>query len=246
MINKFSCAVVIPVYKSQLNEFEQTALAQALKVLKAHDLIFVVPAGLTASYLKHGKCEFFPASYFKGVESYNDLMVSAAFYRRFLTYRYILIYQLDAYVFRDELTYWCTRGYSYIGAPWINASFYARKTKDYAKYGLRYPEVGNGGFSLRSTRMHYWACIFYFTYVLRVVFKSLNEDWFWVNIIGRINPFYKIADAEIAMKFAIESNPRQSLADLNGNLPFGCHGWDKYFEEFWINYIPLLESKREL
>jgi len=239
MTNKFSCAVVIPVYKSQLNDFEHTSLAQAFKILKSYDIIFVAPDGLTAPYLKMGKCEYFPSSYFNGVESYNNLLVSAAFYKRFLAYSYILIYQLDAYVFRDELTDWCTKSYSYIGAPWTYASFYSRKTKDYAKFGLTYPEVGNGGLSLRSTRIHYWSSIFYFTFLLRLLFKSLNEDWFWVNIIDRINPSYRIASAAVALKFAIESDPRHSLEDLKGNLPFGCHGWDKYYDDFWHEYITL-------
>ncbi|MFR6542216.1 MAG: DUF5672 family protein [Butyricimonas virosa] len=26
---------------------------------------------------------------------------------------------IDAFVFRDELTYWCTLNYDYIGAPWL-------------------------------------------------------------------------------------------------------------------------------
>ena len=31
----------------------------------------------------------------------------------------MLIYQLDAYVFKDELLNWANKGYDYIGAPWL-------------------------------------------------------------------------------------------------------------------------------
>jgi len=44
-------------------------------------------------------------------------MMSPAFYDAFKAFDYILIYQLDAFVFRDELEYFCSLGYDYIGAP---------------------------------------------------------------------------------------------------------------------------------
>ena len=31
----------------------------------------------------------------------------------------MLIYQLDAFVFQDDLAYWCQQNYDYIGAPWL-------------------------------------------------------------------------------------------------------------------------------
>jgi hypothetical protein len=46
-------------------------------------------------------------------------MLSIDFYKRFRDYKFILIYQLDAYVFRDELEYWCEQDYDFIGAPLI-------------------------------------------------------------------------------------------------------------------------------
>ena len=35
----------------------------------------------------------------------------------FLEYQYMLIYQLDAFVFEDKLDYFCELGYDYIGIP---------------------------------------------------------------------------------------------------------------------------------
>lgn len=31
----------------------------------------------------------------------------------------MLVYQLDAYAFKDELFFWASLGYDYIGAPWM-------------------------------------------------------------------------------------------------------------------------------
>ena len=53
--------------------------------------------------------ESFEDEYFKGISGYNRLMMSEVFYRRFIGYEYILIYQLDAYIFKDELKKWCDK-----------------------------------------------------------------------------------------------------------------------------------------
>ena len=55
----------------------------------------------------------------------------------------MLIYQLDACVFRDELKYWCEKKYDYIGAP----IFWAYNSN---KFSNKVAGIGNGGFSLRK------------------------------------------------------------------------------------------------
>jgi hypothetical protein len=45
--------------------------------------------------------------------------LSEEFYQAFTDFEFMLIYQLDAFVFRDELADWCRSGYEYIGAPWL-------------------------------------------------------------------------------------------------------------------------------
>lgn len=70
-------------------------------------------------------------------------MLSVNFYRSFKEYEFMLIYQLDSYVFRDELLDWCEKDYDYIGAPvhnFILDNFSQRI--DIATL--------NGGFSLRK------------------------------------------------------------------------------------------------
>jgi hypothetical protein len=92
--------------------------------------------------------------------------MSKQFYRRFLNYKYILIYQLDAFVFRDELEYWCSLDFDYIGAPWfddITLSLSEQKL-----YG-----VGNGGLSLRKVQSHYRTLRYYGVHFF---LKSLYES----------------------------------------------------------------------
>jgi hypothetical protein len=84
----------------------------------------------------------FSDEYFCCIEGYNKLMMSLDFYQRFRQFKYALIYQLDAYVFRDELKYWCNKGYDYIGAPWFEGYNLPISTTIIG--------VGNGGLSLRK------------------------------------------------------------------------------------------------
>ncbi|MBQ7630124.1 MAG: hypothetical protein IJS81_07940, partial [Selenomonadaceae bacterium] len=101
-----NAAVVIPVYKENLNEFEKISLAQVQKVLGNYQIIFVAPRGKNFSYFTQGsKIYFFQPQFFQSDKTYSELMKSPIFYKSFLEYKYILIYQLDAFVFSDELEY---------------------------------------------------------------------------------------------------------------------------------------------
>lgn len=141
-MNSPSVAITIPVHKERPDELEGLSLARCVEVLGDHPLIFVGPESLDfAPYLSqagHASVERFPDHYFRTYVGYNILMLSREFYSRFKSFTYILKHELDAFVFRDELAYWCGRGFDYIGAPWwdpVRGRWYG---------------VGNGGFCLRS------------------------------------------------------------------------------------------------
>ena len=143
--------VIIPVYKNYLSSEEQHSLRQCCCVLKKYQLAIVTyPECNLTIYEKilttensNYSIEFFDRSYFDNVQSYNRLLFNFNFYLRFSAFEYILIYQLDGFVFKDELTEWCTKGFDYIGAPWF------AKYKSYED-GCPLYKVGNGGVSLRK------------------------------------------------------------------------------------------------
>ncbi len=120
--------IVIPIYQPTLSKLEARALDQACAVLSAYSMCFVKPESLNLDdVLKkypHIAVESFDDKYFKNIIGYNRLLMLTDFYSRFLTSDYILIYQLDAYVFRDELKEWCEKGYDYVGAPWFQKPIY--------------------------------------------------------------------------------------------------------------------------
>ena len=99
--------VIIPIYKNTFTATEKHSLMQAYDILKAYPLVVIKPESLDLSELQ---AEFprltftsFDDAYFKGISGYNRLMLASGFYERFLDSTYILIYQLDAFVFRDKL-----------------------------------------------------------------------------------------------------------------------------------------------
>jgi len=147
--------IIIPIYKSKLSEYEITSLKQCCTVLRKYPIIFVTHNELdcivynticdetNVSY----RYEYFNKKYFSNISCYNALLLSKSFYTRFSDYEYMLIYQLDAYVFRDELDFWCKKGYDYIGAPWLRLNGSKTTPEFYDP-----PTIGNGGFSLRNIK----------------------------------------------------------------------------------------------
>ncbi|RYE22507.1 MAG: hypothetical protein EOP45_08110 [Sphingobacteriaceae bacterium] len=145
--------VVIPVYKNffRLADTEIISWRQCLAVLNAHEICLACPVSLDVSdyviELQKQSISYhvtqFPASSFADIEGYNQLMLSKSFYQRFIDYNYILTYQLDAYIFKDDLAKWCELDYSYVGAPWFEGF-------NPGPADARLWKVGNGGFTLRK------------------------------------------------------------------------------------------------
>jgi hypothetical protein len=263
--------VLIMVYQDSLTELEKIALKQCLEVLRRHPIRIVKPLSLDLSAwpgIRDGVAfESFPDKYFKGVGAYSRLLISTGFYKRFIDFEYMLIYQLDAFVFKDELEKWCLAGYDYIGAPWFKG--FSGDDNITQLTG-----VGNGGFSLRKVRSHLkvlnsfsyltqprenwhnrmasspkglnWlrqVCGFILDLFIRNntywLFNSFRgfEDQFWGLIPPKNFSWFKLPDVEVAMNFSIEMQPRRVYDMNHHNLPFGCHAWWKYDLEFWKPHI---------
>lgn len=185
-------------------------------------------------------------------------MLNADFYRQFVMYDYMLIHHTDALVFSSDINTWLDKGYSYVGAPWLNSE------EDFASTGILFKGVGNGGFCLRkiqhvirvldssrkisSFRTHLSTAKFslnplrliwrYIIYVCKVprykdskFMNHLNENKVISSAADRFD-FFVIPTPFEAMKFAFEHKP-EILYLLNGNkMPLGLHAWEKWGKEF--------------
>ena len=217
-------AVVIPIYKEELDDLEKISLARVRKVLKNYPLIFFAPEGKNFPYLQAGDMliQFHP-QYFRNVETYSRLLTSPFFYEPFLAFDYILIYQLDAFVFYDALEDFCRLDYDYIGAAWpISWS------------GFKVPRVGNGGFSLRKVE----AC--YNLLASRTNFDNAFEDAFFAISGASDELDFHIAPVEVANLFSMEHYPDRCFKRLGNKLPFGCHAWTKLSADFYVNIFAQL------
>lgn len=154
--------IVIPIYQSSLSETEQISVNHLRRYCAQYPKVLVYPMGLTFNF---DTSDFIKVAlspqHFKNVDTYNRLCLNPRFYQKFSDYQYMLIYQLDAYVFKDELGYWCEQNYSYIGAPWRRLTLWSKKIRSLNRklkewrINLQLPMrskwigVGNGGLCLR-------------------------------------------------------------------------------------------------
>lgn len=254
-------AIIIPIYKEEMTKGELISLQQCFTILGNYQIIFVCPKNLefgTIHTSNKGKAQFvfLEVQHFESITTYNHLLLSVWFYELFSNYKYILIHQLDSFVFKDELINWIEKGYSYVGAPWFEND------------SDKFMGVGNGGFSLRNVndcisvlknnkKVHslkswitrnkqskkslYWLRGMKH-YFMSDTFKSIhknkivNEDKTFALAGKRFN-FFKIPNPEIALKFAFEKQPSRLFKMNNNQLPFGCHAWWTYDLKFFTPFI---------
>lgn len=237
--------IVIPVYKKEISDNEKKSLDQCVRIFENRNICLIAPESLDLkNYRSHSdkvSVSRFEDQYFKNIKGYNRLMLSPLLYERFSAYDYMLVCQLDAYVFKDELEYWCNKRYDYIGSPIISNSFVTSWLKHLKRRNLmlklgiiRNDCVGNGGFSLRK--------ISSFLFNSKLFRKEteawdLNEDLFWSFRLPVINPLFRIPPMKVAVGFSFEDEPALCYKMNNRQLPFGCHAWEKYDPEFWKKFI---------
>ena len=261
-------AVVIPIYKSfeKLSSNEIQALIQIRTILIKRDIFFVYPSYVDpAKYVRllhpaQATAVRLDDKYFGSQDSSNRMLLSYEVYWHFNKYDYMLVHHIDAFVFSDQLNYWCSQGFDYVGAPWFEGNHNPR-------YPLKFKGVGNGGFSLRKIssflkitknrpliRFHRTLYKLYdfldgqnhtlLRKVLGVNFLMRHmkpyvgfEDEFWGLIAPRFYKWFKVAQPEIALKFSFEVLPKEMIKLNNDKLPFGCHAWEKFDPAFWEPYI---------
>lgn len=260
-------AVIIPIYKKDPTSTEIISIEQTTDILKNFSIFFVCPNSLDTQNYKRFNAEFekFDNKYFKNLRSYSILMLKKEFYKRFLNFEFVLICQPDTYVFEDRLEYWCNKDFDYIGAPWFegfnnatenskmltlvgNGGFSLRKTKSMLKIST--PEIFRKKFleifeenkkkKLISNILQIPKILFFYAvqFINPTIFnKSIYEDWLIATKAQKILPEFKIPNATEAAKFSFEQFPEKLYKLTNGQLPFGCHAFEKYDPEFWRKFI---------
>lgn len=219
--------IVVPIYKLELSQLEIISLIQLYRVLSKYPITYVMPEKFRAVFEDTPlKVEFFHDSFFNDTKGYSRLCLSSDFYKRFFDYEYMLIYQTDVFVFKDELLKFCDMGYDYIGAPW------PRRLKLLDDIPMPW-RVGNGGFSLRRISK----IIDILEHKDEILASHGNpnglldcEDQFftYVYFTGKLS--FRLAPESEAVRFSCErylENKVRSIAKQS--KPFGCHGWTQEY-----------------
>lgn len=248
--------VIIPIYKPQLKDYERAALENNLRLLEGFPVTFLKPEHTDMTELH----EQYPAVGMqsvsdewlgtkKGIQGYNEMMMSEKFYELFSDYEYILICHVDAWLFRNELVEWCRKGYDHVAAPWPMRPRYRRfPLKQYLKLKLwlkpkrkiihcqMFGKIGNGGLSLRRVETFRKACVDYADTIAYYNSQSgalYNEDLFWA-----LEPSLKLPSVEEALKFSFDLKPELSYELNHQQLPMACHGFNKPVRiKFWRQFI---------
>lgn len=112
--------VIIPILGSQIDPTEEKLLHHALHVLSDYPVIFVAGEGADLSVVReHAEnidVVHFPKRYFESRRHLGQLLLMPDFYDRFNWCDFLLIHELNSWIVKDELHYWCKQGYDYLKA----------------------------------------------------------------------------------------------------------------------------------
>lgn len=225
--------VVIPIYKEEIDYYDIVSLTQVKRVLSDYEICLIAPKSLNIeNYSEYSSfVERFDDYYFESPSRYSRLCLTEDLYNRFIDYEYILIYQLDAFVFFNSIKQFIGE-YDYIGAPLSNNTYW----KNY--------HVGNGGLSLRKTKKCVEMIRTQLDKVLELkIYRNFlldYEDHFWSFCGANEKIDFKVPSIEVAAQFALQDDSCNvyRLMKQTG-LPFGIHMWHGSDFNYWR---PVIES----
>jgi len=241
--------ILVPIYKSQLDDIELFSLKFSIAQLKlGRKIKFICPRNLDISfYLFHFESiEFdsFPDSFFESVLGYNQLLLQVEFYRFYSGFKFLLILQTDAIILRDELDFWVVQSFDYVGAPWPAGLLVELNRGRFAGEASRQVRVhvGNGGYSLRRIDKTI-ELLLDFEEEVAIYFASgfdnisgRNEDVFFAAM-AQVSGSFHIPDPVTASLFSTEYPPDYYLKSNGNRPPSGGHAWWKFNREFWIGLM---------
>jgi len=113
-------SILIPILNPDLTPHEETVLKHTLKALHRYPVILITYEGADLSVIEsdHERVEVltFKAKYFESRQALSNLFLMEDFYQRFTWSDFVLIHELNSWIVKDEIHYWCKQGYDYLHA----------------------------------------------------------------------------------------------------------------------------------
>ena len=213
--------IVVIAHKVTLSHNEKASLRQCYKVLGKYPIKLICPEGLDVSVYKainpNADFVFIDPKWQSSYLMFNELKRDKLLYEMFCNYKYMLYYELDAWVFTDQLKFWCGKGYDYVGAPWFEGWHEAKDTS-------KIIGVGNGGFSLRNIQKALT--------ILRRIKKIRSYRKFWYK-----SKFQAVVRFENLLKHFPTVHSKNKLTHLPRNL-WEVNGVNE--DIFWARNVPAI------
>ena len=275
--NKTAFNIIIPIYKS-LTACDKLSISSLIKSTMCKGELKYPVYVITPEYNKNTifndfnnyiKESFnisitqdrfisFDDKYFTSVAAYSKLLLKSYFYKTFynLGFEYSYIFQLDCYLFRDELLYWINLGYDYIGAPILATN------SDWGENSSNIDYVGNGGFSLRNNKT--FITVLDQDGIYKDVYNKYKEILFNTRLPKNSDKCYidfediyickllakyikiRIPSANVASKFAWDRNPWCVQQKYNVELPMCCHNWILFSQWYKKDIIKEIELNKDI
>ena len=243
------CCICVINHKTTLADFEQLSLLRivdfCIQTNKLDDLIFVLPKSNVESfkdfcdtYVNKFTNDKFGYSYnfnfiyyddicFSSLNAYNNmLMLSENFYGDYsASYDYMLVYQLDGYIFDNQLDYFLDKNYDYIGGYYLPMYCDRLAYKNFDNINDKHLLM-NGGVSLKKISF----CID----CIENNFQNINGCDFdnihsYMNEDAFFSMFYTTEVTALeSIKFSLNWAAAESHYAINNfKYPFCCHGINK-------------------
>lgn len=229
-------AIVVMAYKDNLTDMERVSFERCLNVFSRRDIYVACPWDMSKDeysningYKTNISFINLERKWFNSVMSYSKMLMQKWFYEMFSDYKYILVYQLDCYVFKDNLNYFMDMDYDYYGAPWLWSNV------------LRC--VGNGGLSLRKVS----AIIENLEERADLDYINSDECEYFIEDFAYCTGFFplkNICPYDVADKFSFETNILLRDPDKMAveDFPMGCHGFSKEDEIYCMGQPHTLKN----
>jgi hypothetical protein len=218
-------AIVVPMAdRAWLTADEEVSLRHLRHYLAPYDKFLIAPRRRRLR-LDGMRTVEFSRKYFGFADAHNHLLYRLRFWLRFREYKYVLMYHLDALVFRDELLKWCETDVDYIGAPFLHCEDSPWVTR---------PRVGNGGFALMKVNS-----------MIRVLCARWRRDphKVWNDVFQRNRSCWKPLERVVKFFMAAGEAPRRDAGwhelartetkDLHNDLFWSDHAAE-YVNDFAV------------
>ena len=232
------CIFGIPIYKSDLSTTEKASLTQLCKIIQnKFEICLICPEDLNLreyvdiadKYSVKLSTLFCAKQYFMGTASYSYMCETADFYKCFSEYKYLFIYQLDGWIFEDDVQKYLDLDVDYIGSPWNGGSF-----------NLSCDTIGNGGVSLRKVQKFIDVCNSFTPEDYEKDWVKTEDLFFCKTMKAKAN--FKLPTVQAGSNFSLCGLWGRFMTKYNdGKLPMCLHGWHRDYSSYWKKYINLDE-----